>query len=192
MSTPTTPTAFPLQWPHGWPKTSPGAHQGSLFKTDTPRALNNLKRQLSLMGAKDIILSSNYTLGMENPKDPGVCAYFQWSGLQLAIPCDRWRRICDNIQAIALTVEAMRGMERWGAKEMIRAMFTGFKALPAGEPEEAWWKVLGVAHNAGAKEIRDAYVALAKKHHPDHGGSHEVFVKIVQALDTARSNGFLE
>lgn len=193
MNTNPTPTAYPLQWPPGWPATPAQSRQRSSFKTETPRALNNLKRELQLMGAKDVVLSSNYTLGVENPKEPGVCAYFQWCPepnkfpqqfMPMAIPCDRWNRICDNIQAIALTVEAMRGMERWGARHMIKAMFSGFKQLPAGDTE-AWWKVLGLPPDATLEQIRSNYTAMVKKHHPDHGGSHDEFVRIQHAYEVA-------
>lgn len=181
-----TPTAYPLQWPEIFPKTNPNARQHGYFKTDTAAALKNLRKQLDLMGAKNVLLSSNYTLGLDNPKEPGVCAYFDYDGMNLAIPCDRWAKISHNIQAIALTVEAMRGMERWGAKHMIRAMFTGFRLLPGvGETGAAWWVVLGVAQNAGQEEIKEAYRSAAKKHHPDVGGDLELFRAINEAYNQA-------
>src|SRR4051794_26675 len=117
-----TPTAHPLHWPNGWPKTEAMRREHARFKTTISAALANLKKQIQLMGGTGLVLSSNYTLGMENPKDCGVVAYFQWQGIAMAIPCDRWLRIEHNVQAIALTIEAMRGMERWGAKHMIKAM----------------------------------------------------------------------
>lgn len=136
------------------------------------------------MRAKGILLSSNYTLGVENPSDPGVCAYFEWDGLRLAIPCDRWDRISHNIQAIALTVEAMRGMERWGAKHMIRAMFTGFKQLANKGHDPQWWITLGVGPNSGAAEVKEAYRRLAQEHHPDKNGDPDVFRRIQVAYET--------
>ena len=131
------------------------------------------------MGGKQLVLSSNYTLGSENSSEPGVVAYFSWGDLQVAIPCDRWSRIEHNVQAIALTVKAMRGMERWGAKHMIKAMFTGFKALPSPKvSKRAWWDVLGVAKTAGSEETNRAYRDLVKKYHPDHGGDSEEFIAV--------------
>jgi len=138
------------------------------------------------MGAKNVILSSNYTLGIENPKDPGVCAYFEWDSGPMAIPCDRWKRISHNIQAIALTVEAMRGMERWGAKHMIKAMFSGFKRLSAGDM--TWWISLGLDNpNVNIETVKARYRDLVKKHHPDTGGNPEDFRRIQIAYETALS-----
>lgn len=189
--------AYPLQWPDGWPRTEPHRRENPRFKTTLPAALDNLARQLKLMGGKKLVLSSNYTLGSNNPKDPGVVAYFEWTDkphdfqpkfIAMSIPCDRWLRLEANVQAIALTIEAMRGMERWGAKHMIKAMFTGFKLLPAGNGED-WFSVLGVSSNASPETIKARYLELVKIHHPDTGGDHERFVKIQNAFETARRVG---
>lgn len=191
--------AYPLQWPEGWPRTEPNRRENPRFQTTLPGALANLERQLRLMGGKNLVLSSNYTLGASNPKDPGVVAYFEWTDkpyehpqkfIAMSIPCDRWLRIEANVQAIALTIQAMCGMERWGAKHMIKAMFTGFKLLPAGNGED-WFSVLCVSRNATAAEIRASYLDLVKKHHPDTGGNHEQFVRVQKAFETARQNGLV-
>lgn len=183
-------TAYPLSWPTGWPKTEPMRREGAKFKTTLPAALANLQRQIGLMGGKNIILSSNYTLGSANPKEPGVVAYFEWQSLKMAIPCDRWFRIEHNVQAIALTVEAMRGMERWGAKHMIKAMFTGFKALPEKASGIDPMAVLGIetAHGQPITEqiITDAFRRRCKTEHPDVAtGSEDKFRILREAHDLA-------
>lgn len=45
------------------------------------------------------------------------------------------------------------------------------------------YQVLGVARTATADEIRTRYLALAKQHHPDAGGSEEIFAAISAAND---------
>lgn len=108
----TQPTAYPLAWPDGWPRTQ-GRAKGP-YRTPLATALNNLRKELrGLCGdraAGTLLLSSNYALGADTPKDPGVVAYFTWEGEQMAIPCDRWLTVEQNVQAIALTIEAMRAM----------------------------------------------------------------------------------
>lgn len=178
-------TAYPLQWPAGWPKTESHRRENSAFKQTLPGALANLKRQVQLLGGKALVLSSNYTLGAENPAESGVVAYFNYSGSDVAIPCDRWRRIQDNVHAIALTIEAMRGMERWGAKHMIQAMFTGFKRLEAKTGGLSWWDALGVMPTANADQIKTAYREKAKHCHPDHGGSSEAMAALNNAYEVA-------
>jgi hypothetical protein len=176
--------AYPLKWPKGWPTTPKDKREKARFQTTLPAALNNLRRQIELMDGKGLVLSSNYTLGQDNPTDPGVVAYFQYEQAQVAIPCDRWTRLEHNVQAIALTVEAMRGMERWGAKHMIKAMFSGFKMLPAPGEASHWSSVLGVSLTATPAEVKDAYDSLVKKVHPDKpGGSHDAFVPVQRAYE---------
>lgn len=178
------PQHYPLQWPPGWQRAQ--FRERARFKTTLPSALSNLKKQIELMGGSQVILSSNCTLGHENPRDPGVVAYFLWSKKQLAVPCDRWDRVESNVQAIALTVEAMRGMERWGAKHMIEAMFTGFKLLPAGE-SRAWWQVLGVDQSASLHQAKEAFRALAPTCHPDTGGTNNAMAELNAAWQTAQT-----
>jgi hypothetical protein len=127
------PTAFPLQWPPGWPRTPAVQRQawprdGSLTVSG---ALRELTEELRRLGARNVVLSSNCTLGVDKPADPGVVAYAVYEAQNIAIPCDRWTSVGGNLRAIAKTIEAMRGMERWGAKHMIRAMFQGFTAIAA-------------------------------------------------------------
>lgn len=182
--------AYPLKWPNGWPRVEQGKRETSAFKQSLTSALTNLRRQVDLMGGKALVLSSNCALGQERPADPGVVAYFQLNDQPMAIPCDRWRKIEDNIHAIALTIEAMRGMERWGAKHMITAMFSGFKALPQKTSGLDPWAVLGIKENASEAEITAAFRSKSKIYHPDVHGTGDVgkWAILREAHDMAMQN----
>lgn len=184
---PNAPTAYPLAWPAGWPRT-PAGRQAGPYRTSLAGALKNLRNEVKLLAgessARSLILSSNVTLGQDRPSDPGVVAYFFRDGDHVAIPCDRWSSVEANVQAIALTIESMRAIERHGAKHMVKAMFQGFIALPA--PED-WRAVLGLSESSTAKQAEDAYRLLARKAHPDApGGSHEAMARLNAAINTAR------
>lgn len=180
--------AYPLQWPSGWPRTA--YRETARFKTKLSAALSFLHHEIGLMGGKNLILSSNCTLGTESPKDPGVVAYFTLRETAIAIPCDRWNKVHDNVKAIGLTVEAMRGMERWGAKHMITAMFQGFKALPE-RTGQSCWEILGIEydpHITTEDTVMLAWRSKANSAHPDKpGGSHESMTALNEAKDIALS-----
>lgn len=177
------PSAFPLAWPAGWPRTA--ARASGPYRTALPAALDNLRSQLRLLcgptAARTLVLSSNVTLGASSPIDPGVVAYFTWEGEQTAIPCDRWNKVEHNVQAIALTLEAMRAIERHGAKHMVKAMFRGFAALP---PPEDWRAVLGFPPTLAQAEA--TYRLLMRAAHPDAGGSHGQAAALNAAIAAAR------
>lgn len=179
------PQAYPLQWPEGWPRVEKFARESWKPSRDLSKCLSELRREISLMGGTDLVLSSSVTLGAERPADPGVVAYFMWQKQQMAIPCDRWDSVAGNVRAITLTVEAMRGLERWGAKHMIHAMFNGFKRLSEKASGVSWWEVLGVSHKADAAEIKRAYVERAKVCHPDKGGSESKMIELNEAYSAA-------
>jgi DnaJ-domain-containing protein 1 len=153
--------------------------------------------ELRLLGAKNVILSTNIPLRNDGlpyaryktPDDPGVAVYFQLKGQLQVFACDRWKRVEDNMQAIRKTIEAIRGLERWGSSEMLNRIFKGFEALPetAGESVGSWWAVLGVDPDWPLEQIEAAYKQAAKIHHPDRpGGSHEKMTELNRAIDEAR------
>jgi len=95
------------------------------------------------------------------------------------------------LRAVWKTIEALRGIERWGAKEMVNAAFRGFKALPEtiimGEhTARAWWEVLQVSQTADWDVIDAAYKRLLHKVHPDKGGSDFAFQEVQSAYRQAK------
>jgi hypothetical protein len=162
--------------------------------TSLAAARDGLMRELDLLGARNVVLSSNAQrlrngdIAARQPKltDTGVAVYFMLDGVQRCIPCDRWTLLEDNVQAIRKTVEALRGIERWGSLEIVAATFQGFAALPAGTDGVSWWRVLEVAPTASEVEIESAYRRLVKAHHPDVGGDAERFHQITEAYRQAK------
>lgn len=182
-------SAYPLAWPRGWPRTEPGKRERARFDTTVPRALSFVQEEVRRLGGKSLVISSNFTLGVSSPEDPGVCVYFDYQGASAGIPCDRWLKVEDNLHAIGKTIEAMRGIERWGAKHMVKAAFQGFAALPApgdttGRP---WHEVLGVSAEASSTEVDTAHRRLRSKYHPDKpGGNAHLFREVQGAYEQAQ------
>lgn len=188
--------AFPLHWPDGWPRTKTPAR--SRFDVSFAAARDGLLEQIARMGGRYVVLSTNIELrrdglpyaNQQTPDDPGVAVYFERKGKQMVFACDRWDRVKDNIRAIQKTIEAMRGIERWGASDMLERAFSAFEALPApGETvPRSWRDVLGFEPPYGVitrERIEGAYRLQAKHAHPDAGGSAEAFAELTRARDDA-------
>lgn len=191
--------AYPLQWPAHWPRTSSPERHPSMVR-DFTRNRDEVIKQLDLLGATTVMISSNIVArldgiprsGQREPDDHGVAVYFTLNGEQQCIPCDKWDSVAQNLRAVAMTVEALRGIERWGAKEMVNAAFRGFKALPAEAivtpyTSKPWHEVLEVSPEASFETIQAAYRAHLKKHHPDQGGREANFLEVQRAWEEAKS-----
>jgi hypothetical protein len=182
--------AYPLYWPEGRARTL--SRQSSAFKTSgLARVRDELLNELKLLRARLIVISTNIPIrrdglpyaGQAQPKDPGVAVYFTRNDKQLCFACDRWRKVEDNIWAVAKTIDALRGVARWGTGDMIEAAFTGFAALPAAKP---WHEILGCEAMATNDEIEEAYRREVMRRHPDKGGSVEAFGELMAAMEQVR------
>lgn len=76
----------------------------------------------------------------------GGAVYFKLDGEDQCIPCDKWRTIAENMRAIEKTIEALRGLERWRAKEMVNAPFRGFKGSTSQRHGDPSTKCRGLPH----------------------------------------------
>lgn len=187
--------AYPLHWPEGWPRTSPDKRRSGLFDTDATTARDGLLNEVKLLGGTEPVLSTNVPTRQDNvmyarfsqPSDPGVAVYFTLKKQPRVFACDRWSKVQDNLQAVRKTIEALRGIERWGSSEMLNRIFQGFAALPEASDHEPWWVVLGVTKSWGLDAIEKVYRALAKEHHPDVGGDPEQMAKLSRAIGEARA-----
>lgn len=129
----------------------------------------------------------------------------------LRLECGRyvraqWRRDSSgwqaNVRAIALGLEALRKVARYGLGTG-HEQYRGFGALPPGDPialgsamtlEEAArvlsdaadhhpWDALLPQDGEPSQWVAGAYKSAAKRHHPDAGGDPERFRLVTQARD---------
>jgi hypothetical protein len=189
--------AYPLQWPERRKRTESWHRENAKFDVTFARARDNIIGEVQRLCGRypdpSIVISTNIALrrdglplaGQRQPDDPGVAVYFTYKKRQMSFACDRWRKIEHNMQAIAKTIEALRGIARWGTGDMLEAAFTGFEALPAPGAKREWWEVLGVPRSSSREAVRQAYRTLASQHHPDRGGSHERMAELNAAQEAA-------
>lgn len=207
-----------MQWPDGWPRTP--AHERidsrfgkGIYKIGLSIARDGLLLELERLGAANIVITTDLPTRRDGlpyadsrASDVGVAVWFAMPNIvtgrvdERVFACDKWRTHAENMRAIALSIEAMRGLARWGAGDVVNRAFTGFAALPPGSPSPApppkkrpWWEVLGI--NAAVRAatpnelladiVKIQHRKLIKNAHPDAGGSHELAAEINAALAEA-------
>lgn len=192
--------AFPLAWPVGWARTQ--HRQSSPYKIKTDAAISDLIASVRLSGGRDIIISSNVPTrsdgtmyrGDHSDKriaDPGVAVYWTARGkrsepIPRVIPCDAWHTVRENVRALGMALDYLRGLKRCGAGEIQERAYSGFGLLPEQAGEEFnCWSVLGVRQGATRQQLSDRLRELSRTEHPDHGGSTERFSRITRAYHEA-------
>lgn len=189
-------TRYPLTWPAGRGRTT--RPQSSKFKVRSFAFVRDeLLHELKLLGASDVVLSTNAKLrndglplaNQAQPSDAGVAVYFRYKGRDVCFACDRWKKIEDNMQAVRHTIEALRGIARWGTGDMVQAAFTGFAQLPpapaAPPAHHPWWHVLGVPAHAPTDDVHAAYRSMAKANHPDRNPGDSGAIERWHLIDAA-------
>lgn len=181
--------SYPLMWPPGFPRTPKDRRESGKFRTNYDNALSNVQKSLRAFAAdsgkkiSDPVMSSNVDfMGQVKDADHGVAVWFTWDGMQVCIPVDRYTHVSSNLQAIHHIIEARRVELRHGTLALVRATFTGFKALPAPQSP---WEMLGIPPASREDAINAAFRERAKRAHPDAGGSHNAMSELTAARDAA-------
>ncbi|MHB1665962.1 J domain-containing protein [Thiomonas sp.] len=183
--------AYPLYWPEGWPRVESRTY--SRFSAGFAVARDGLMEEIRRLGGTSPVLSTNIPLrrdglpqaSAKRPADPGVAVYFAYQGRPMCFACDQYLSVQENIRAIAKTIEALRGIARWGASDLLDRAFRGFEALPAPQAARDWREVLGHPENLGAAKRR--YKEMAQRHHPDRGGDRAAWDELQEAWDAAQA-----
>lgn len=184
---------YPLSWPDGWKRTPSNARVESRFQKTFGAVRKMLIEEVERLGASDLIISTNVPLRRDglpyanglDLADPGVAIYFTYRKKSMSFACDRYFLVRENMQAIAMTINAIRGIERWGASDMMKRAFRGFAALP--DPGKIDWRsILCVGSNPTIDEVEKQFRVQAQLLHPDHGGDAMAFNELVKARERAR------
>lgn len=171
-----------------WPgeRTPPGAHRFSPFRASFSESLDLLERELAVLDATSV------TVELAIPADqwrldgrPRASAVADHSGVvvrattkhgDLAYATDRFTHWHSNLRAVALGLEALRKLERYGIANR-GEQYQGWKALPSGQaaPSAARGRDLIRRH----RSLRAALMAT----HPDRGGNAEEFADVQAARE---------
>jgi len=202
-------TAYPLQWPAGWPRTpwgqqryaKFGSKKGSASRVTSISIAEATQRVLGELGRmgidrQDVVISTNLVLRLDGlprsaqaaPRDAGAAVYWQTTkGERRVMAIDQYYRVEENLAAIAATLDAMRAIERHGGAQILDRAFTGFTALPAPTAKKPWREVMIFGESMPTREqLRRRYRELASTRHPDRAsGSDAAMSELNVALAEA-------
>jgi len=125
-----------------WPsKPTPGyMRKSSPFKAGWQQTLDLLERELNHLSAKEITVEGFFRLSdvrndgwpksNARPTQPGVILSFNTKRGRMVMPCDSFDDWEGNLRAIALTLERLRSVERYGIVTEQQEQYTGWLRLP--------------------------------------------------------------
>lgn len=183
-----------------WPGEATPAHRRtSPFRAHFGATLQLLDDELVKLGAHDVVvqvaldpadirLDGWPRADAKPPRHPGVVLSFESKHGPLRYPTDRFTTYQQNLRAIALGLEALRKLDRYGISER-GEQYQGWKALEAGrsgqqEARRTLCTLAGVEYPSAMVDGSTLYRMALKTAHPDQGGSPGAF-EAVQAAAAA-------
>lgn len=201
-----------------WPGEFSATRSTSPFSAGWSNTVDLLKREVGQLGATEVVLQAAVDEGdirndgglraSARPEHPGVIVSLEGRQGPLSFPCDRFLHWQANVRAVALGMEALRRVDRYGITRT-GEQYQGWRALGSGTPvpaaamtvEEAarflsehaiesplsGRSVVSVEDlltdvpERRAWALRLAYRLGAQRLHPDHGGGAEAFGRLQEA-----------
>ena len=182
------------------------------FRAPWPDTLDRLTTELRFLGglrSPDTVLQvalreQDFRLdGMPRanarPTHPGVILSVESTKGPLSFPCDRFDDWRDNLRAIALALEALRKVDRYGITQT-GEQYVGWRAIESGTARthapEPWDDAETLLRDIAGLPTADdlAFVARAAKiaAHPDrNGGNRAMYDKVDAAVQALEKAGWL-
>lgn len=161
----------------------------STFKAPWMRTLRDLERETGHLKARDVVLSGAFRADQitqdnsrpragETPAHPGVVisfeAYIDGKYVPLKYPCDTFTDWQDNVRAIALALDALRRVDRYGVTKRAE-QYRGWLAIEGPKSRMSETEARNLINQYGGE--KEAIMAS----HPDRGGSEEAFHAVQKA-----------
>ncbi len=182
-----------------WPGQFTVGRKRSPFAASHQSTLKLLERELGHLRARSVVIQAavgpsdirndGMLRATARPLHPGIILSFDTATLgPLSYPCDTYDEWSQNLRAIALALEALRRVERYGVTRR-GEQYRGWAKLPAPKTsvEEAETLILKVADVGDSFVVSKTTYAFLRRvslrnSHPDTGGSPEHYKQVVQAL----------
>lgn len=207
-------------WPEGmkvqpiveWPGVLAKSRSTSNFSSTLSSTMDTLRRELRELRAKDVLMQiaipreqfrlDGYPRSTAKPEHPGIILTLDSQHGPLSYPCDTFATWQENLRAIALALEALRKVDRYGVTKR-GEQYRGFLAIEGATAMPSSWASADEARAFLAKLINDAgwttapgdtrlQLSQAKRlTHPDMGGDAETFQRVTLAEQYLKENGNL-
>jgi hypothetical protein len=160
------------------------------FTASQQTTIRDLQRIMTKIGATSLKIDQDVMQG-------GVKVIFDRAGKRYVRECKKYSDSIDNLRAIGLQIEYLYRALEVLANDIDESsfdiefdtIFGGLIATPddsallLGDGKQPWHVLLGVQKEATHNDIRNAFRALSKVHHPDAGGNEEDFKRLRAAYD---------
>lgn len=191
------------QWP-GKPTRSP---EKARFTSGYRESLDLLDKELAQVNARNVIVQAyferhqlrgdGWPYSNARPSQSGLIVSFTSNKGALSFPCDKYTSFDDNLRAIALSLQALRAVDRYGVTQRAE-QYQGWAQIEAPKPEvmtaEDAARFVSVAAYGTPRfttEIvsdtearKKAYRSAAAMLHPDNqdSGHAELFKQLQEAM----------
>lgn len=202
-----------------WPRKLTGSRHHSRFKVTYSQTIDLLERELLHLGAhsvamqiairpEDIRLDGQMRANIK-PSHPGVILCFTGKHGPVTMPCDHYTHWHDNLRAIALSLEALRAVDRHGVTTS-GEQYKGWKQLPGGielgpatlSIEDAARELMSLSNDLrlfdGIATVQrivgdvGVYKTMFRRavtlHHSDSGGDRSAWDKLQQVADVLKNH----
>jgi hypothetical protein len=178
MKRPTEPSPFTASW-----------SSTSTLLDHEAKALNAKDRIIMLDVTEADVRLDGMLRSSARPTFDGVAVAVTGSKGPLLFACSRFRGWQNNVRGIALGMESLRKLERYGIVNTDE-QYRGWQALPPATPP-TWADVLAGYSGWTVAAVRvdplNAYRVAARATHPDTGGTDAAFQAVNDAYQQSRS-----
>lgn len=168
-----------------WPHAETRHRRPAAFSAGWSATVDLLEREIGNLGARHAVIQLAVTeedirldgqiRANARPSHPGAIVSFDSRHGPLEYATDVFTHWQDNVRAIALGLEALRKVDRYGIAKR-GEQYRGWKALPVGDGPSTERGAELIREHGG---VRQALMAT----HPDHGGDPAEFADVQAARE---------
>jgi hypothetical protein len=180
-----------------WPGGDPKRGRRSPFLAGWSDTYERLQRELGHLGVRHVVVElaleerdirlDGWPRAHAQPRHHGVVVSFDSKHGPLRYATAEFDHWQDNLRAIALGLEALRRVDRYGITRR-GEQYRGWRALPAGDQSDE--RLAVIEHVERGRELirkHGGVAAAMKATHPDHGGDAEDLRAVLAARDEEAS-----